>query len=237
MGASVAVDVEGGTFLIGIYPQSVTAWTVTVDGSEPPRVIAGRSTPAQTNDGQPSNLWLLALPGSGTGVSRGPSSLPTFVSWPTPLYPDGLFGAGSDGVVSWGIAHHTDQCALVKVIGAAPNDSGTSDCLPSWYELDRNGDASPLIGGVYGQQRATVTIVLPGETPMTASGRTPDCFTVRVESNFANTEFCVFSLPVGDTTTVTFGENGEALGGPIDITARPGSLTLLQGSATSAASP
>jgi hypothetical protein len=237
MGASVAVDVDGGTFLIGIYPQSVTAWTVTVDGSEPPRVIAGRSTPAQTNDGQPANLWLLALPGSGTGVSRGQGSLPTFVSWPTPLYPDGLFGAGSDGVVSWGITHHSDQCALVKVMGADPTDSGTSDCLPSWYELDRNGGASPLVGGVYGQQHATVAVVLPGETPMTASARTPRCVTVRVESNFANTEFCVFSLQVGETTTVAFGDNGEALGGPIDITARAGVLNLAQGSASATPSP
>ena len=68
MNTSIAVDVDGGTFLIGIYPLSMTAWTVTVDGSEPPRVIAGRSTPAQANDGHPANLWLVALPGSGTGV-------------------------------------------------------------------------------------------------------------------------------------------------------------------------
>ena len=176
-------------------------------------------------------------PDSGTGVSRGPSSLPTFVSWPTPLYPDGLFGAGSDGVVSWGIAHHTDQCALVKVIGADPTDSGTSDCLPSWYELDRNGDATPLIGGVYGRQNATVAIVLPGETPMTASRRTPRCVTVRVESNFANTEFCVFSLPVGETTTVAFGDERRRFRwtdrhhGPTRV------LNLAQGSASATPSP
>ena len=230
-GASIAVDVEGGTFLIGIYPRSVTTWTVTVDGSDPRRLIAGRSTPAQANDGQPANLWLVALPGSGTGLSRGLASLPTFDSWPTPLYPDGLFGAGSDAVVSWGITHHTDQCALVKVIGADPSDSGTSVCLPSWYELDRNG-GTPLIGGVYGRENATVTIVVPGETPVTASGRTPDCFTVRVESNFANTEFCVFSLPVGETTTVAFGDSGTAFDGPIDITALPGRLNLGSASAT-----
>ena len=72
---------------------------------------------------------------------------------------------------------------------------------------------------------------------MTASARTPRCVTVRVESNFANTEFCVFSLQVGETTTVAFGENGEALGGPIDITARAGVLNLAQGSASATQSP
>jgi hypothetical protein len=234
LGTSIAVDVDGGTFLIGVYDRSVTSWSVTVEGSEPPQVIDGRWTPAQGYDGRPANLWVVALPGSGTGISRGPGSLPTFVSWPTPLYPDGLFGAGSDGVVSWGVAHHTDQCALVKVIGADPTDSGTSSCFPSWYELDRNGDATPLIGAVNGQQNATVAIVLPGETPVTASGRTPDCFTVRVESNFANTEFCVFSLPIGGTTTVAFGNTGNALDGPIDITAEPGVLNLEQSGSASA---
>lgn len=238
MDTSIAADVDSGTFLIGIYPRSVTTWTVTVDGTEPPRTIEGRSTPAQANDGHPANLWLVALPGSGTGVSRGTASLPQFVSWPAYLYPDGLFSAGSDGTVSWGIAHHTDQCALLKVIGANPADSGTSDCLPSWYDLNRNGDASPLIGGVYGGSTATVSIVVLGETPVTASDQTPTCLTVRVESNFANTEFCVFSLPVGETTTVAFGDSGTAFDGPIDITARPESLDIRQqGSATATAPP
>ena len=140
-------------------------------------------------------------------------------------------------MVSWGIAHHTDQCALVKVIGADPSDSGTSVCLPSWYELDRNG-GTPLIGGVYGRQNATVTIVVPAETPVTASGRTPNCIPpVRVDSNFATTEFCVFSLPVGETTTVAFGDSGTAFDGPIDITALPGRLNLAQGSASATPSP
>lgn len=218
---------DGGTLLIGVFDRSVTSWTVTVDGGEPAQIIQGGSTPAQDVGGHPANLWLVALPGSGTGVSRGPTSLPLFVSWPTPLYPDGLFGAGSDGVVSWGIAHHTDQCALLKVIGADPSDAGTSDCLPSWYELNRIGDATPLIGGFYGEQNATVTLVLPGETPVSATGQTPDCFTVRMESNFANTEFCVFSLPVGETTTVAFGENGDAFNGPVGLRARPGAMDLI----------
>jgi len=236
-GASTAIDVEGGTFLIGVFDPSVTSWAVAVDATDaaPTDTIDGRYAPAQDATGRPANLWLIALPDSGTGTASGASSLPTFVSWPANLYPDGLFGAGSDGVVSWGIAHHSDQCALVKVIGADPSDSGTSDCLPSWYELNRNGDASPLIGGVYGQETATVVVVVFGETPVAASGRTIDCFTVRIESNFANTEFCVFSLPVGESTTVAFGEKGDALGGPIQLSAQPGSLDL--GNTTPTGSP
>jgi hypothetical protein len=112
-GASIAVDVDGGTFLIGVFDRSVTSWSVEVDAtdSEPAHTIDGGSAAAQDASGNPANVWLVALPDSGTGTASGISSLPTFVSWPTPLYPDGLFGAGSDGVVSWGIAHHTDQCA------------------------------------------------------------------------------------------------------------------------------
>ena len=106
------------------------SWTVTVDGTEPPQTIEGRYTPAQANDGSPANFWVMALSGIGTGVFDDSDALPMFISWPTPLYPDGYFAAGSDGVVSWGIAHHTDQCALLKVIGADPSDSGTSDACP-----------------------------------------------------------------------------------------------------------
>ena len=102
-GASIAVDVDGGTFLIGVFDRSVTSWSV-----RSTRRIRSRRTHRRRIDagpgrvGKPANVWLVALPGSGTGIASGISSLPTFVSWPTPLYPDGLFGAGSDGVVSWG---------------------------------------------------------------------------------------------------------------------------------------
>ena len=226
-GASTGVDIDGGTFMIGVFDPSVTSWSVDVDATDsaPAHTIDGRYTPAQDAAGHPANLWLLALPGSGTGTATGASTLPTFVAWPQLLYPDGLFGAGSDGLVSWGIAHHSDQCALVKVIAADPTDSGTSDCLPSWKELSRNGN-TPLIGGFYGEQTATVVIVLPSETPVTVSGRTPDCFTVNMESNFDNTEFCVFSLGADEGTHVAFGEHWNALGGPIELIQRPGALDL-----------
>ena len=177
-GSSIDVDVDGGTFKIGVEPLSVKAWSVTVDGTEPPQTIEGGYTPAQANDGSPANFWVMALPGSGTGVFDDSESLPMFISWPTPLYPDGYFAAGSDAVVSWGIAHHTDQCALVKVIGADPSDSGTSECLPSWYAISLNGGSAPVIGGVYGQRTATIAVVLPGETRMTSAfGQLPQCST------------------------------------------------------------
>ena len=227
-GASTAVDVEGGTFLIGLFDPSVTSWSVTVDATDttPTNTIDGRYTPAQDAAGHPANLWLLALPGSGTGTASDASALPVFVSWPQDLYPDGLFGSGSDGVVSWGIAHHSDGCALVKVIGTDPSDSGTSDCLPSWSELNRNGGATPLIGGFYGQKTATVVIVLPSGMPVNVAGGTPDCVDVVGASTFSGTEFCVFSLGNAEAVHVAFGENMNALGGPIQLSARPGALDL-----------
>jgi hypothetical protein len=233
-GASTAIDVEGGTFLIGVFDPSVTSWAVTVDATDtaPAHTIDGRYTPAQDAIGHPANLWLIALPGSGTGTATGPSSLPTFVSWPANRYPDGLFGAGSDGVVSWGIVHHNDQCVLVKVIGTDPSDSGTSECLPSWHELNRNGDATPLIGGVYGQKNATVVIVLPSGTPVNVAGGTLDCSDVRTESNFSGTEFCVFSLGDAEAVHVAFGEHWNALGGPIEIDAHPGTIELIDPATT-----
>jgi hypothetical protein len=167
----------------------------------------------------------LALPGSGTGFQNGTGTLPGFVSWPQTLYPDGLFGAGSDGVVSWGIAHHTDQCALLKVIGADPSDSGTSECLPSWYRLSTNGGL-PAIGGVYGQQNATVFVVLPEGTNVEAAPSSADCFTWSIESNFASTKFCEVRVTAGDSERLTFDNNGDALGGPYRIDAVPGRISV-----------
>ncbi|MEO8477224.1 MAG: hypothetical protein ABI572_09250 [Actinomycetota bacterium] len=65
-----------------------------------------------------------------------------------------------------------------------------------------------------------------------ASHHTPDCFTVLMESNFGNTEFCVFSLVVGDTTQVAFGDRADTLGGPIAIHARLGASDLVDASPT-----
>lgn len=226
-GMVVAADTSGGTFLIGVFDLRTDSWSVTEDdaSTNPGRTIEGRWTSAQDNDGRPVRLWLIALPDDGTGILTGTSMIQSFVSWPANRYPDGVFGAGSNGDVSWGILHHTDQCALVRVIGKDPSDSGTSPCLPSWHELDQHG-GTPLVGGVYGQTVATAVVVLPEGTHVDAVGAKVDCFDITVESNFAGTRFCVVPLPVGSDASLTLDHDGDPLGGPIDLHARPGALDL-----------
>ena len=88
-----------------------------------------------------------------------------------------------------------------------------------------------MIGGVYGQRTATVAVVLPEGTRMTsATGRLPQCVDVRWESNFASTEFCVVTLPVGQSTTIAFGARDNQLGGPIELRARPGAVDVIHAS-------
>src|SRR3954471_7630943 len=103
MGGSTQIDVAGGTFVIAVEDPTVQHFDVTTDATDqtPSTMIVGRSTPVRDSAGQQGALWVLALPGSGTGLESMNNELPTFVSWPSSPVRDGsLAAAGSDGIVS-----------------------------------------------------------------------------------------------------------------------------------------
>jgi len=187
-------------------------------------------------------MWLVPLPGSGTGTEQRNNDLPSFDSWPSqPLHEGTSFASMSDGTVAYTLRYENDQCVRLVTLGADSGNSGTSQCLPPWQNLGND----PMVGGVYGSTRATVALVVT-HRPAT-SVTSPDldkgeldCVDVDVESSFAGTTFCVFPVDVGRSVTVDLAQDGgvQNLNRPITVTARAGSIELTQsGSATSAASP
>ena len=196
--------IGGGTFLLSVQDPTVKHLAVTTDATdtEPSTTIAGRWAAAQDNAGEPARIWLVPLPGSGTGTQQMNNDLPTFVSWPSfPPLRDGLmFSAGSDGVVSWALQYRDDRCMLLRTLGADPGDSGTSGCIEPWW----NTDTEAKVFGVAGSSRATMAVVLTHRPPTTVASSQLNsgdlqCVDIDVESNFAGSTICVFPVEVGQT--------------------------------------
>lgn len=227
-GGSTHIDVAGGTFVVGIYDPSVTSLSVAVDGGP---TIHGRYLPGQTNLGEPASIWVLALPGSGTGIETIDSFLPRFTSWPTRPWTNGsVIAGGSDRAVSWALMYRDAHCIVLTTLGADAGDAGTSDCLLPWADLEAEGGL-PMIGGVYGQTRATIAMVLTHrpETSVRSTDLTEDelqCVDIDVESAFAGTTMCVFPVEAGHEVTVAVDQRGDALGGPYRIVAGQGRINL-----------
>lgn len=236
-------DVDGGSYVVGIFDTSVQRLWVTQQGSD--TSIEGRSMAAQDANGNQGRIWLIALPGTGWGtLENGVASRGWWISWPAVmnLRRGAVLRAGGDGTdVSWSLVYTDDHCVQLQV--DTSSIGGLGDCLPPWYDLERNG-GRPFLGGVAGQELAVITIVLPADATidsfrLSGDGADPDCTTILVESNFAGTQFCVFPLTVGSSATLTI----AGMGGmpPVRITAAPGGLdvsgavTLSDGVSASAA--
>jgi hypothetical protein len=159
-----------------------------------------------------------------------------WISWPSVvnLHRGAVLRAGGDGTdVSWSLVYQDDHCVRLQV--DTSSIAGMGDCLLPWFDLQRNGGL-PLVGGVYGQGLAVVAVVLPADATIGSfttdgGGPDPDCTTIRVGSNFAGTQFCVFPLTVGSSAALSLDANGDPLGSPLTILARAGSIELTQGGA------
>jgi len=235
VGNETQVDVPGGTFIVSMRDPTVSRLAVTTDAKDqqPSTTIVGRWLPIQDTLGDRGLLWVIPLPGSGTGTEQANNDLPTFVSWPSSPMRDGtLLSGASDGVVSWALTYRNDQCVVLQTLGADPGNSGTSGCLPPWIDLSN----TPLVGGVYGSSRATAAIVLTHRPQTTVTS--PDlhdgelqCDDFDFESNFAGTTICVFPVEVGQSVTIDMSQPGGRLNHPITVQAEPGQLNLIQGDA------
>jgi hypothetical protein len=244
-GRWAVIDVEGGSFVVGIFDDSVRRVWVAPQGSDAP--IEGGYANTQDRTGAPGRVWLVPLPGSGWGtLENGVATRGWWISWPSvvDLRRGAVLRAGGDGTdVSWSLVWQDDHCVQLKVDTSSV--AGTGDCLPPWSDLERNG-GRPLIGGVYGQQMAVIVLVLPPDATIASfgtdgAGPDPECpDPIRVESNYSNTRFCVVPLAVGSSGSITVDAAGDPLGSPFGITAQPGSIDLTQGAmaiATPSASP
>jgi hypothetical protein len=238
IGSETQIDVPGGAFLISLRDPTVTSFGVTTDATpqQPSTTIPGRWVRIQDVNGDDGRLWVVPLPGSGTGTVQANSDLPNFVSWPSnPLHDGTVLSGGSDGVVSWALSYRDDHCVVLNTLGVDPGNSGTSDCLPPWKDLSND----PLVGGVYGSTRATAAVVLTHRPPTKVTS--PDlnegelqCDDYDFESNFAGTTICVFPVEVGKTVTIDLSQSDGPLNQSITVQAEPGRLNFIGNDRTTA---
>ena len=239
------IDVDGGSFVVGSFDDSVRRLWVTPQGSD--TSVEGGYADAQDRTGAPGRVWLIALPGTGWGtLENGLATRGWWISWPsvTNLHRGAVLRAGGDGTdVSWSLVWQDDHCVQLQVDTSSV--AGTGNCLPPWVDLQRGG-GTPLVGGVDGQRLAVIALVLPPDATITSfrtdgAGPDPECpAPIRVESNYSNTQFCVLPLAVGSSATITVDAAGDPLGSPFRITAQPGTIEITQGgiaTATPSASP
>jgi len=240
IGSETQIDVPGGAFLISLRDKTVTDFAASIDATDqqPSTTIDGGWQRIQDVNGDDGRVWIVPLPGWGTGTEQANDDLPNFVSWPSSPLRDGtLLSGGSDGVVSWGLSWRNDHCVVLETIGADPGNSGSSECLPPWTDLKNN----PLIGGVYGSTRATVAMVLTHRPPTTTTS--PDlndgalqCDNIDMESNFAGTTICVFPVDVGHPVEIHVSQEAGPLNEVVALEAEPGRLNQIQPGTTDATS-
>jgi hypothetical protein len=236
LGSATQIDVDGGTFFLGLYDPTVSSVRVTTDATDASAAttIQGRWADISEGVGPQGRLWVLALPGSGTGQEALNDDLPTFVSWPSsPLRNGSLIAGGSDGVVSWALSWRNDHCIVLETLGTDPGNAGTSDCLPPWQDVS----TTPLVGGVPGSSRATAAIVLTHRPPTAVTS--PDlndgdlqCNDIDFESNFAGSTICVFPVEVGQSVRIDLSQSGGPLNHPLTVEATPGGLKTIRSGAT-----
>ncbi len=229
-GAQMHIDLDGGTFLIGLQPSSVDTVTVDVDATDttPAHQIAGRYGPVQDVFGKDGRLWLVVLPGTGAGMETIGEELPWFLSWPTlPMTNGSIVASGTDPTVSWGLRYRDAQCMVLETIGADPGDTATSDCL-----RPPENPTSAMIQGAFGTNRSTMAILVTHRPETTVDS--PDltngeiqCVDIDDESSFAGSTICVFPVDTGETVTINLDQGGDPLNGPFRITATGGAATII----------
>jgi hypothetical protein len=208
-------DVDAGTFLIYQQPLSVSSMTAVIDRSDAPDV-AGRWMPSTDTLGHDGRLWVLPVPGEGTGTVQVNDDLPTFVSWPThgTVELGEVLMAGSDGTVSWGLSWASPGC-VVDAIARNAGDEATISCQGPYA----GGDV--LVTGEAGTTRVLYVIV--GPTGMT--GQTADQRSMVLCNDFppsagswSGSAACVAIVPVGSPAQVELADaDGNPIGTPITL--------------------
>ena len=230
-GACTRVDVSGGTFLLCEERTDVSFVRVSTDTSGEQPVADGRWMPV----GDPSDgrAWIVALPGEGAGSQIAPGDYPLAISWPsrkTPQ-PGDVTSAGTSDPISWAIRWTDHACPVMEVVFSAEGDTGTSTCLIPWDGSD------PAIGGVYGPHEASIIVTGPGnmfcdvDDPSGLVSGAVSGGKVAPLGGWADTRFCVLTIPVGDRVTVRLVDtNGHRIlgsHGALAIEAVPGSINIV----------
>jgi len=167
-GGGAQVDVAGGMLLLEQTIPGVQRVAVRVDGGE--TIDGAWMTTFRDDQGRPGRIWVVPVPGSGTGTSQVGDGLPLAISWPTNAIPTpgAILMAGADTGVSWALAWGDRDCPVVKVI-EPPADP--SDCLGP-AQGTRAGITS--VDTVAGTDRGVLAFVVPTGLQLVVTAPTGD---------------------------------------------------------------
>lgn len=233
-GSSTQIDIGGGTLMLAFEPPTVDKIWVTsnVEGSNV--VATGRMAPAADYAASRANIWVVAMPGAGSGFAWSTDRvLPLAVTWPTQptTTPGYVFGAGITDGVSWTQTWSENGCPTLQVVAStSTGDTGSVGCPVAWNDRAYPHSVS-YVGGVYGQHHAVVLITGPENmcADVHADGD-PQAgafcsSSVAGVAPWSSTGACIVVIPVGETWRIqpTL-KDGSAFGRTITITAKPGSI-------------
>jgi hypothetical protein len=246
-GGETQIDIPGGTLGFAVEPPTVKHLYVTSDAAGTDVVVSGAWVRSANDPELAAHIWVVALPGSGTGYEWQDGPLPIAIAWPTDptQSPGDLISAGATPAVSWKEVWSDRGCPTLEVVASVSGDGdlGTADCPVPW---DPQGYPNRIsyIGGVYGQVHATVWML--GPAGMAADATSKDDPTVggfcggsiSNEGAWAQTSECIFVIPVGQTYVIhpTL-QDGTPLEKTITITARPGGVDTSEAGAADSPAP
>ncbi|MGE5225965.1 MAG: hypothetical protein ACM3OO_03725 [Planctomycetaceae bacterium] len=228
-GGSTMFDVAGGTLMLAQEGPSVSFVKVKVDGGP---TINGWWMPAEDELGHPGRVWVIPLPGTGTGVKIADDGFPpSATSWPVHAapFPGGVvMGGGQDGV-SWKLAYGDppERCLQVAFV-AGDTASDPARCLG----VPEPGVAS--LDDVAGETSSLVVVIAPAGSHVTTAGQVvyPQCVDMPEGSGaYAGLNVCVAIVPVsaGDVTFRATDANGHLVpASPFTVRAEPGRLALIK---------
>lgn len=164
------VDGPGGSFHLWVDEPSAGPPTVVVDGTG--EALVGRWMPAIEQLGKDARLWIVALPGSGSGLrfTSPDDYLPMAESWPTSRAPGPgvVASAGTNGVddISWKLAYTDADCLVLAEVAGDPS-IGQTGCL------DGSGQ-QVSVSRALGDARSLIALVIPDADANGISSTSPD---------------------------------------------------------------
>jgi hypothetical protein len=232
-GSGGQLDVPGGTFLFSAESRRTTGLRVTSDVAGNEIVGIGRWMPGGSDVRGSGRVWIVALPGAGTGYEQVVGRLPMAMSWPNSGVPTAgtVLSASSDGSVSWAIRWTVTGCPALDVVASTNGLTGTSDCLTPWDGSD------PAVAGVTGPSDAVVVLTGPGrmlcdvEDPSHQVEGGVSGGTIAQVNPWTNTGSCIAVIPLDHPVTVHLTDmNGKPIlgeRGSVTVRAHDGSLAVV----------
>jgi hypothetical protein len=225
-GQGTQVDVPGGTFVLEQTDPSVDRVSASVDGGG--TIEGAWMETFRDAGGRPGRIWVMPLPGSGTGTTRVGDSPPLAMSWPSAggaLKPGDVLMAGADDGVSWSLRWGASRCPVVAIV--EPKDGGTSGCLDPAHGPGKGISTVEMVANT---DRGAMAFVVPTgmilEVTAASGNPAPTNFDL-TNGRWKGTSIWVMPMRLGTTYTAQARDSsGQPVGSALTIT--PGSTPSAQ---------